>query len=273
MTAQSSLGNKCRRIGVFDIVGLEPHKIGNPRVIGIGYRLHHPKKNNMSDRPATLDVFDCRRDGDPSQSELLIVEGESAWRTVIALRDEQSQAVLPMQGKPINASRRTRAAVMKNLWIARLIETIVGVDHAAEMIRHGEPFRITSMRYERIVMLFDPDADGIHCGGLLTAFFGCYMSEMVAAKRLMIVHPPRYVVRGKTAAEILHLDNDQQLESVRGQLRAAGVPHQVSRYRGLASIEADVIKRRCLDPKTRIANFVSHSDVDAFAKIFNPGEA
>lgn len=227
----------------------------------------------MSHSSVTLDVFDCHADAKTGQTELLIVEGESAWRTVIALRDASFQAVLPMQGKPINATRRTRAAVMKNPWVIRLIQTIVGVDHAEEMVSRGGTFRITTMRYDRIVLLFDPDADGIHCGGLLTALFATYLSAIIDAERLWIVRPPLYVIRGRTAAEVLHLHNDEQLSSARRQLEAADVPHQVSRYRGLANIEANVICRTCLNQQTRTASIITQKDAEAFQRIFGRSTA
>ena len=102
-----------------------------------------------------LKLLDCAFQPEGVAAELMIVEGDSASSSVGAARDERFQAVLPLQGKPLNAWKASRTRVAANPFYQAIIDAIgAGWD---------ESFAIERVRYERIVLIFDPDADGIHC--------------------------------------------------------------------------------------------------------------
>ena len=121
--------------------------------------------------PIKLD--DCTHHGIGSGAELYVVEGDSAAGAVSRMRNAAYQAVLPMQGKPLNTVRATAQRVVANPWFAALTDALgTGL---------GDAFEIKALRYDRVILLMDPDADGIHCGALVTLFFYRWMRP--AARR------------------------------------------------------------------------------------------
>ncbi|MCE9629376.1 MAG: hypothetical protein K8S94_01470 [Planctomycetia bacterium] len=111
--------------------------------------------------PVKLD--ECVTQGSGAGAELFVVEGDSAAASVSPVRDQRYQAVLPMQGKPLNTIKASRAKVAGHTLFAALTAAIgTGMD---------PHFDAAGLRYDRILVLMDPDADGIHCGVLLLMFF------------------------------------------------------------------------------------------------------
>ncbi len=101
-------------------------------------------------------LHDCQIHGIGSEAELFIVEGDSASKNVVRVRNRQFQAVLPMQGKPLNACKASKRVVGQNELYQQLVAALgAGWD---------ETFDLSQLRYDRVILLFDPDADGIHCG-------------------------------------------------------------------------------------------------------------
>jgi DNA gyrase subunit B len=195
---------------------------------------------------------DCRREGPDAAKELFVVEGESAATAVARVRDAAYQAVLPMQGKPLNAARAARARVLSHPLFGPLIEAL---GTGLEPDYHHE-----SLRFERILLLMDPDADGIHCGMLLVMFFHRWMPRLIESGRVELVRPPWGEVT--VAGRSYHAVSDMELMSLADRARADG-PVCIRRYRGLAAIDADVIQRTCISPATRRTSRVSTGDVAA----------
>lgn len=110
-----------------------------------------------------IKLADCEVHGVGSGSELFIVEGDSAASAVDRVRDSRGQAVLPVQGKPLNAVKAGESAVRANPFLGATIDAM-GVDI-------GDKFLLANCRYDRVLLLCDPDADGIHCATLLLLFF------------------------------------------------------------------------------------------------------
>lgn len=131
-----------------------------------------------NNRPAKLQ--DCHQHGE--QAELFLVEGDSASLAVASLRNAQFQAVLPMQGKPLNAMKATPVKVAKNALFKALIDAIGA--------GFGEHFDMAKCRYNRIVLLMDSDADGIHCGALMMMFFYRWMHPLLESGKVELVRPP-----------------------------------------------------------------------------------
>ena len=134
----------------------------------------------------TQPFHDCDLHGADSGAELFVVEGESAAKAVSRRRDARFQAVLAMQGKPLNAWKASETAVANNPLFQRMITVIGTGPHAG--------LQPTKARFKRIVLLCDPDADGIHCNVLLLLFFYRWMRPLLDLGRLAVVRPPQFEI-------------------------------------------------------------------------------
>jgi len=203
---------------------------------------------------------DCEKHGIGSDSELFIVEGDSASKNVARVRDGQLQAVLPMQGKPMNGWKSSRNGVARNELFQKLIDALgTGWD---------ETFDLDRIRYDRIMLLFDPDADGIHIGALMQMFFYRWMPELIDAGRIQIVRPPLYEFSTTGSNDRIHAYNEDHFRRLRDHLKAKGIKFQSQRYRGLASINADTLLQTCVAKETRNANTITREDAEAAIRIF-----
>lgn len=204
-----------------------------------------------------LKLSDCVNHG--ADSELYIVEGDSASSSVSRVRDERCQAVLPMQGKPLNAIRATAKKVAANPWLAALT--------AALGTGLGESFDLSKMRYERVILLMDPDADGIHCGALLLMFFRRWMQPLLEGERLAMTRAPLATII--CAGEQIHVRSETEYRAECEKLRAGGVENfATNRYRGLAGMDLDVLAATCVTPATRVLTPLGITDADAAIAVF-----
>ena len=215
-------------------------------------------------RVTPVKLHDCRQHGLGSNSELFIVEGDSASKNVVRVRDQRFQAVLPMQGKPLNAWKASKNVVARNELFQRLTDVIgTGWD---------ESFDLNRLRYDRIIMLFDPDADGIHCGALMLMFFYRWMPELLDSGRIDVVRPPLHEITGTPAvgkpAERIYAYSDDHFHRLRSHLAEKGMKFQSQRYRGLASINANSLKETCVAKETRNASVLSPGDAESAIRIF-----
>jgi DNA gyrase/topoisomerase IV subunit B len=208
--------------------------------------------------PVTL--HDCRHHGPGSGAELFVVEGDSASKTVCRARDCRNQAVLPMQGKPMNAIRAGKLAVGRFELFRALIDAIgAGWDDQLELEK---------MRYEHVILLFDPDADGIHCGALMSMFFHRWMRPLLETGRLSVIRPPHYEIFSPRSKDKLHAYSDRHYQRLRNELDRQGIEYQGQRYRGLASMSDATLVTTCLDPETRNISPLRVEDAEAAIRIF-----
>jgi len=221
---------------------------------GLSFALMARRFQEQYGSPAKL--IDCADHGAGSGAELFIVEGDSAAAAVARVRDARHQAVLPMQGKPLNVSRAPRTKVSEHPLFGPL-EVAIGAGLEAQC----QPRR---SRYERVLVLTDPDADGIHCGFLLLLFFQRFMRPLLDAGRIALVRPPwgEVVVEG----ELLLAFSEPELVAVADRCRGQG-RITVRRYRGLAALDAELVKETCVDPATRRIDTVSAADVASMIEI------
>lgn len=211
-------------------------------------------------RNTPIKLVDSRRHG--AGTELFIVEGDSAASTVASLRDGQFQAVLPMQGKPLNAIKAAEDKVLAYPLFKALLDSL-GVQPKGQ----GDLFSIENLRFERIVLLFDPDADGIHSGALMLMFFHRYLPELLRAGKIERVHAPwvQILLAGETPQ---YTYSEAQTSALVAQLREQGKNPQVVRYRGLSGIDREVLMRTCIDPTTRQTRVMSEQDAQMAIEVF-----
>ncbi|TWU02972.1 toprim domain-containing protein [Stieleria varia] len=209
-------------------------------------------------RPTKL--VDCELHGGDSGAELFLVEGDSASKTVARVRDSRFQAVLPMQGKPMNAAKASVKSIEKNQLFTKLVEAL-GTGW-------GDAFDLTAMRYQRVILLFDPDADGIHCGALMLIFFDRMLRPLIDANRLAVVQPPLFEISARGYSDTLHAYTDEHYHKLRDALDAKGIAYSKRRYRGLASMNDETLHETCLDPDSRSIHLLQRQDAAAALAAF-----
>jgi len=196
-----------------------------------------------------------------AESELFIVEGDSAARSLTSIRDPSYQAVLPMQGKPMNAHRSGLRDLQKNVQLAAL--------SAALGVELGAPSTGLEVRYERIILLFDPDADGIHARTLMLFFFHRWLGPLLDAGRVFDTHAPLWQVTGDGLDRPVYAGTPASLKRIRARLRDEGVTSVwAKRFRGLGNIDPELLRDRCVDPRTRTLYPLSAQDATRALALF-----
>lgn len=210
-------------------------------------------------RFSTPKLSDCTHPG--SGSELFIVEGDSAAEAVKIVRNPATQAVLPMQGKPMNALKATARELSENVQFAALLDALGGEQVAA--------LQANTLRYQRYILLFDPDADGIHSGTLMLLFFYRWLPELLDAGRVFDAHAPLWQVTAEGLQGAAYAKSANHLEKVRSYLREKGAGEiQAKRFRGLANVPAPIIGTHCVHPATRQLRPLSRSDATTAIDVF-----
>jgi DNA gyrase subunit B/topoisomerase-4 subunit B len=190
-------------------------------------------------------LMDCRST-DPKESELFIVEGQSAGGTAGMGRDSRFQAVLPLRGKVLNTEALATSKVMENQEIKDLIETLgTGI---------GSGFDIRRLRYDRVILMMDADSDGYHISTLLLTFFFRHMRDLITGQKLYLAQPPLY--RIQAGSQSIYAQDDVQKEEILASL-PANRKTEISRFKGLGEMNAQQLKETTLDPKTRTLLSVS----------------
>ena len=204
---------------------------------------------------AVAKLDDCTAHGPRSGAELIVVEGDSAAAAVARVRDPRVQAVLPMQGKPLNAARAPRRKVLEHPFFGPLTAAI-----GAGLEADCAPER---SRYERVLVLTDPDADGIHCGFLVLLFFHRWLRPLLDAGRIELVRPPWGEVA--VAGELVLAFSEPELAALATRTRVGG--GAVRRFRGLAALDAETLHEACVDPATRRTERISAAAVATMIEV------
>ncbi len=198
-------------------------------------------------------LADCKVTG-RDEAELFIVEGISAGGSTKQGRNNVTQAVLPLRGKVLNSEGLGLNRVLANTELADLVSAIgTGA---------GEKFDIAGLRYGKIILLMDADADGNHITTLMLAFFFRHMIELIRKGHIYIAQPPLYKI--EVGKETFWARDDAHKEEILSSLRANAKP-DISRFKGLGEMDADVLKATTLDPRKRTllkVNIESNLDAD-----------
>lgn len=207
-----------------------------------------------------------------SSTECFFVEGDSAAKTINQVRDARSQAVLALQGKPLNATRASKRVASTNEVFLRIAEALV-IRQDKETAKLEQLSQADSIRYERVILLMDPDADGIHCGVLAMGFFRRFASTFIEAGRLWLVRAPMYQfrfprsVQATTESPVAYSpDHARAIEDVLRSRDFTG--YKKIKHRGLGSIDASLLHRTCIDPTSRQCERLTVEEVDQAIAVF-----
>ena len=216
---------------------------------------------------ARAKLAECELHGVGTSAELILVEGDSAQDCVLAVRNARTQAVLPLQGKPLNAWAASRDKAEQHVLFQQLAQAL-GLPSPTALPDDG----VAALRYERIVLLFDPDADGIHIGALVQLYFARWLSAVVEAGLLCLCRAPMYelVDADGVVHHALTPDHRQRIEQ---SLRTTPdtPPPTVRALRGIGGFAPETLRRLCVDPATRLARVLEPNDVQQAIELFGGG--
>ena len=223
------------------------------------------RKNALESSSLPAKLVDCRSN-DVANSELFIVEGDSALGTAKLGRDSEYQALLPIRGKILNVQKASVSDMLSNTECASIIQ-VIGAGS-------GRSFDLEARRYDKVIIMADADVDGAHIRTLLLTLFFRYMPELIAAGKVYAAVPPLHRVivmnSGSKPNETIYTYSETELNGVLAGLKRAGKKYQdpIQRYKGLGEMDADQLATTTMDRQHRTLRRVNSPDAEMAATVF-----
>jgi DNA gyrase subunit B len=215
------------------------------------------RKSVLESSPLPGKLADCSSK-DPSESEIFIVEGDSAGGSAKQGRDRRFQAILPLRGKILNIEKTDDSKIYKNNEVQSLIAALgLGVK--------GEEFNVSNLRYHRICLMTDADVDGAHIRTLLLTFFYRYQRDLIDQGYVYVACPPLYKLeRGKNH---FYCYSERELQGKIAEF-PANANYTIQRFKGLGEMMPKQLWETTMDPTTRTLKRIEIQDAAEADRIF-----
>ena len=223
------------------------------------------RKNALESSSLPAKLVDCRS-SDVANSELFIVEGDSALGTAKLARDSEYQALLPIRGKILNVQKASVSDMLSNTECASIIQ-VIGAGS-------GRSFDLAAARYGKVIIMSDADVDGAHIRTLLLTLFFRYMPDMIQDGRVYAAVPPLHRVivmnQGSKPNETIYTYSEQELKGVLAGLKRSNKRYQdpIQRYKGLGEMDADQLATTTMDRHHRTLRRVQIRDAVNAERVF-----
>ncbi len=224
------------------------------------------RKNAIESSSLPAKLADCRSN-DVENTELFIVEGDSALGTAKLARNSEFQALLPIRGKILNVQKASVADVLKNAECASIISVVGGGS--------GRTFELSDIRYSKIILMSDADVDGAHIRCLLLTLFHRYMKPLLDSGKVFAAVPPLHrietVASGKKSGEIIYTYSDDEMRKTVAAIEKAGnkIKQPIQRYKGLGEMDAKQLRETTMNRETRTLRRINVKDAEEASEVFD----
>ena len=223
------------------------------------------RKNPMGGSGLPGKLADCSS-RKPEESELFLVEGDSAGGTAKQGRDRHFQAILPLRGKILNVEKAMAHKVLDNEEIKN-IYTALGVTIGTE--EDSKALNIAKLRYHKVVIMTDADVDGSHIATLILTFFFRYMKELIENGHIYIATPPLYLIKKGAKAEYAWDEKDRERLTAEFSTDGSGKGVTIQRYTGLGEMNAEQLWETTLNPEHRTLRKVTIDNATEADRVFS----